>query len=331
MPSESTSLSRTLGDLSQACLNSQQAYAYAAQHTRNRGLKLLLKSYAHERAQFRVQLRELGGPASAEITTSASSGAFGRGLANVRAWFTVRRQTRQRLLLHKVVEAEQAAIAAYTNALAEQPEQPLSAAPSAAEATLRSQLNAFQQAEKLLNALAARRSGDAMLVRLYERPDQVQQVVDALTGTGVAQDDIYVADVQQLTPDAADAPERERSRWETMAVAALLGAIIGALIVLPFAVAQRIYFPQVNGIFATGSMGVLLEYVVGGMLVGAIFGLYFSIFIGQDIVEDDAYFTAQSLDKGTLLVAVPATAANRAEVERVLGLQHQFEVQPKPA
>ena len=50
MPSESTSLSRTLNHVSQACLNSQQAYAYAAQHTCNRGLKLLLQTYAHERA-----------------------------------------------------------------------------------------------------------------------------------------------------------------------------------------------------------------------------------------------------------------------------------------
>lgn len=327
MPSESTSLTRTLNHLSQACLNSQQAYAYAAQHTRNRGLKLLLKSYADERARFREELRGLAEPASAEITASESSGAVGRGLANVRAWFTVRRQTRQRVLLHKVMEAEQAAVAAYTSALAE----PGVGSSTAVESTLHSQLAAFRQAEKRLDALAAHRSGDAMLVRLYEQPDQVQQVVTALAGTGVAQDDIYVADVQQLTPDAADAPERERSRWETMAVAAAIGAIIGAVIVLPFAIALRIYFPQLNGIFATSPNGVLLEYVAGGLLVGAIFGLYFGIFIGQDTVEDDAYFTAQSLDKGTLLVAVPATAANRAAVERVLGLQHQFEVQPKPA
>ena len=119
MPSESTSLSRTLNLLNQACLNSQQAYAYAAQHTRNRGLKLLLKSYAGERAHFREQLRELGEPLGGEIAAGESSGALGRGLTNVRAWFTVRRQTRQRVLLHKAMEAEQAAVTAYTQALNE--------------------------------------------------------------------------------------------------------------------------------------------------------------------------------------------------------------------
>jgi hypothetical protein len=76
--------------------------------------------------------------------------------------------------------------------------------------------------------------------------------------------------------------------------------------------------------------GALLEYLVGGALVGAIFGLYFSIFIGQDIVEDDAWLYEQSLENGRVLLAVGTTAANRAAVARALGLQHQFEVQPQP-
>ena len=121
------------------------------------------------------------------------------------------------------------------------------------------------------------------------------------------------------------------ARWETMVAAALVGAVIGCLIVLPFAIAQRIYFPQLNGLVANSPTGVLIEYLVGGALVGAIFGLYFSIFIGQDIVEDDAYFYEQSLENGKVLVAVPATPTNRADVEKVLGLQHQFEVKPQTA
>ncbi len=132
-------------------------------------------------------------------------------------------------------------------------------------------------------------------------------------------------------PYVNDKPDRERARWETMVAAALVGAVIGCLIVLPFAIAQRIYFPQLNGLVANSPTGVLIEYLVGGALVGAIFGLYFSIFIGQDIVEDDAYFYEQSLENGKVLVAVPATPTNRADVEKALGLQHQFEVKPQTA
>jgi hypothetical protein len=193
------------------------------------------------------------------------------------------------------------------------------------------QLAALYAAERRLASLAAPRSGNTMLVRLYERPDQAEQVVSALEGAGVARDQVLVADVERLRPYEQDTEGRQRTRFETMLAAALVGAVLGALILLPFAIALRIYFPQLNGFFADTPAGLLLEYVIGGALVGAIFGLYFSIFIGQDIVEDDAYFYEQSLENGRVLVAVPATANNRPAVEQVLGLQHQFEVKPQAA
>jgi hypothetical protein len=242
----------------------------------------------------------------------------------MRAWFTIRRQSRQRLLLQKALQSDREVIAVYEEILRQQP--------GAAVAGLaEEQLAGLRRAESRLTSLSAPKRGGALLVRLYERPEQAAQVVTALEGAGVGRDHIYVADVERLQPYMDDTPARERARWETMAAAAVFGAIIGCVIVLPFAIAQRLYFPQLNGILATTPTGVLLEYLVGGALVGAIFGLYLSIFIGQDIVEDDAYFYEQSLENGRILLAVPATSANRADVEKVLGLQHQFEVKPQRA
>ncbi|MFN8466529.1 MAG: DUF2383 domain-containing protein [Caldilineaceae bacterium] len=323
MQSEQTSLAHILSRLSQACRASQEAYVDAAQHTRNRGLKLVLKSYAQERAHFQEQLRTVAGE-SPEPVAEATGSALGRGWASLRAWVTIRRQSRQRMLMQKAVESDKAAIATYEDALRQ-------SLPGELDKLLRDQLSALYQAEVRIVSLAAPRRDGALLVRLYERPEQVVQVVSALEGAGVQRDQVYVADVERLAPYANDKSDRERARWETMAAAAVVGAVIGCLIVLPFAFAQRIYFPQLNGIIADSPTGVLIEYLVGGALVGAIFGLYFSIFIGQDIVEDDAYFYEQSLENGKVLVAVPATPTNRAEVEKVLGLQHQFEVKPQTA
>jgi hypothetical protein len=50
--------------------------------------------------------------------------------------------------------------------------------------------------------------------------------------------------------------------------------------------------------------------------------------MGQDIVEDDEYLYAESLQNGNTLIAVTASPNNRPTVEKALGLQHQFEVQP---
>jgi len=320
MQPEQKSLSHTVSRLSQACHNSQESYAYAAQHTRNRGLKLVLKSYAEERAQFQEQLRAFAGD-TAPVAAPAGGNVFSRGWASMRAWFTIRRQSRQRLLMQKAMQSDKAAVAEYEEAIRQQ-------LPPALDRLLHDQLSTLQRAENRLVSLAAPRRDEALLVRLYERPEQVTQVVSALEGAGVQRDQVYVADVGRLQPYTDDAPARERARWETMAAAALVGALIGCAIVLPFAIAQRLYFPQLNGIIAHSPTGVLIEYLVGGAFVGAIFGLYFGIFIGQDIVEDDAYFYEQSLENGKMLVAVPATPANRPDVERVLGLQHQFEVKP---
>lgn len=323
MESQQASLSPTLSRLSQACYDSQESYAYAAQHTRNRGLKLVLKSYAQERAQFQEQLRRFAHE-PAPLTPQGTGNVLDRGWASMRAWFTIRRQSRQRMLMLKALQSDKTAITVYEDALRQQ-------LPSELDALVRSQLAALHQSENRLTSLAAPRRDGALLVRLYERPEQVVQVVSALEGAGVQPDQVYVADVDHLAPYVNDKPDRERARWETMVAAALVGAVIGCLIVLPFAFAQRIYFPQLNGIIADSPTGVLVEYLVGGALVGAIFGLYFSIFIGQDIVEDDAYFYEQSLENGKVLVAVPATPTNRADVEKVLGLQHQFEVKPQTA
>lgn len=323
MDSLQTSLAQILSRLSQACFDSQESYAYAAQHTRNRGLKLVLKSYAQERAQFQEQLRRFA-PESGSLGGESSGSALGRGWASMRAWFTVRRQSRQRILMQKALQSDKAAITVYEDALRQQ-------LPPDLMTLAREQLAAFYQAESRLTSFTAPRRDGALLVRLYERPEQVTQVVSALEGAGVQRDQVLVADVDQLNPYVSDKPDRERARWETMVAAALVGAVIGCVIVLPFAIAQRIYFPQLNGLVADSPTGVLIEYLVGGALVGAIFGLYFSIFIGQDIVEDDAYFYEQSLENGKVLVAVPATPTNRADVEKVLGLQHQFEVKPQTA
>jgi uncharacterized protein (TIGR02284 family) len=321
MESQQRTHSQVLSSLSQACHNSQEAYAYAAQHTRNRGLKLVLKSYAQERAHFQEQLVAVAGESATESAQTAGA-PLDRGWASVRAWFTIRRERRQRLLMQKALESDRDAIAAYEDAVRQQ-------LPPEIDRLVHDQLSALYQAENRLLLLSAPRRDGALLVRLYERPEQVEQAVAALEGAGVARDQVYIADVEHLQAYDDDTTDRERARWETMAAAAVFGALIGCAIVLPFAIAQRIYFPQLNGIITDTPTGVLLEYLVGGALVGAIFGLYFSIFIGQDIVEDDAYFYEQSLENGKVLIAVPATSNNRADVERALGLQHQFEVKPQ--
>jgi hypothetical protein len=108
MPQELIDLDHVLDPLIQVCITSEQRYLAAAQHARNRGLKLVLKTYAEQRIRFARQLRDIVRQAEGGAVTNAdpdhpaasnTGEAMNRGWNNIRAWFTVRRQSRQRLLL----------------------------------------------------------------------------------------------------------------------------------------------------------------------------------------------------------------------------------------
>lgn len=341
MQNTDSNLAVTLNRLLDACSTSQNKLNQAAQQARNRGLKLLLKSYAQTHADYCAELQQLIAPGSpaggaaastsgaaadsaAAAPAAAADGGLKQGWTSMRAWFTVRRQSRQRMLIREAQHSEQSAVAEYEQALRAN-------LPANAQAVVERQLAGLRATEQRLGALAAPRTDEALLVRLYDSPDTANRIVDALVAAGIGQQGIYTADVERINVAADDTPNRERARWMTMAAAAIFGAVVGMIIVLPFAIGQRIYFPQLRGILTDSPNGVLLEYLLGGALVGAVFGLYFSIFIGQDIVEDDAYIYAESLDNGRTLVAVATNPTTRPTVERLLGLQHQFEVKPQAA
>ena len=64
---------------------SQESYAYAARVARVIAcLKLVLKSYAQERAQFCEQLRALAGELAQVASKTAAGSALGRGWASMR-------------------------------------------------------------------------------------------------------------------------------------------------------------------------------------------------------------------------------------------------------
>jgi hypothetical protein len=84
-------------------------------------------------------------------------------------------------------------------------------------------------------------------------------------------------------------------------------------------------------VFTSNPVGIVLEGVAAGALVGAFFALIFGLFIGRDAVEDDSYLSTQSLRQGDTLVAVFTDASHIAEAERIIGLRHQFEVEPAAA
>lgn len=300
---------------------SERRFYHVAEHVRNRGLKLILKTYVQQRADFADALTRLLQQAGAEPPADGDlSGALSRGWMDVKATMIVRRHARQQHLLTEVADEEDATLQAYDQAL----EQPLS---DDVKALVRQQAIEIERVQRRLRQLAAA-SDLRILARLYDDAEEAQQVLARLERAGFEHDDIYSTRIEAVDLYTDDVAARRRSLKETILVAGGIGAGVGLVLSGLLALAHRLYFPEIGGILADTPAGVTIELISGGIVIGALFGAIFGVLMGRDAAEDDAYLYAESLQQGDTLVAVFTDGAQVARAEQIVGLRHQFEVEP---
>ena len=89
-----------INHLIQLCRQSERRILNTAEHIRNRGLKMVLKGYAQQRARFGDELRTLLGVNNLVAKPDEHTrGGLKRGWLDIKAVLTVQRQRRQRMLL----------------------------------------------------------------------------------------------------------------------------------------------------------------------------------------------------------------------------------------
>ncbi len=82
----------------------EKGYAVAAANVNNRGLKLLFKTYARQRADFKNELMNELDKMAAESSTAGSLPAMiHRGRMNIFAALTIGEQSRERVALREVL------------------------------------------------------------------------------------------------------------------------------------------------------------------------------------------------------------------------------------
>jgi uncharacterized protein (TIGR02284 family) len=314
----------TIKRLVEVSRESERRFYNAAEHVRNRGLKLILKTYVQQRADFADVLTRLLHQAEAEPPADRDlSGALSRGWTDIKATMIVRRRVRQEILLNEIANEEDATLRAYDQAL----QQPL---PGDVEAIIRQQAIEIERVQRRLRQLAG--SKDVrILARLYDDAEEARQVLAQLGRAGFSDDDLYTARIEAVDLFEDDASERRRSMKDTILAAAGIGAIVGLALSGLLALAHRIYFPEIGGILADTPAGVTIELISGGIAIGILFGVIFGALIGRDAAEDDAYLFTKSLQQGDTLLAVFTDSTQVARVEQVIGLRHQFEVEPAAA
>ena len=321
----SGNLTHTLNRLIESCIESDKGLYSAAEYIDNRGMKLLLKTYAQQHSQFAAQLQDIVkqmGDAPPEKRDAVA--AVGRGFSDVKAAMTVQRQSRQNAVLEEALHTENRTANAYTEALKITLSEPIRQVVTRQAERIRTIQNQIK--------LMAGQSNQRLVIRLYNQAGEAEGVVHQLEQAGFAQDEIYVSKIDQVARVyTADRQERGRSRRQTIVAMGLAGLGFGLVLGVLLGIFQNLLAPNTVGFLPAGGVGAVIIVSVIGAVIGAIFGLIFGLLIGQDKIEEDAYLYTESLQDGDTLVVVFTDSRNKAAAERIVGLKHQREVQPKPA
>ncbi|CAN5572781.1 hypothetical protein BH10CHL1_BH10CHL1_26190 [soil metagenome] len=322
---ESNNLLQTLNHLIESCIESDKTLYSTAEQIDNRGMKLLVKSYAQQHAHFTTQLQDMVtqmGDTPPENRNAAA--AVSQGLSDVQAAMMVKRQGRHHAALLTALQTEDKTVDAYNTALK-------SSLPERIKAVITEQaerIRSIQAQLKLMTGETARQ----LVVRLYNRPGEAETVVDQLQRAGFTSGEIYTAPVEQAANIyAGDTQQRGRSKSQTVVAMGLAGAGFGLALGLLVGIFQNLLAPNTVGFLPASGFGAVVIVGVIGAVIGGIFGSIFGLLIGQNNAEDDAYLYTESLKDGDTLLVVFTDSRNKPEADRIVGLKHQREVAPKSA
>lgn len=308
-----------INHLIQLCRQSERRILNTAEHIRNRGLKMVLKAYAQQRARFGDEFRTLLNTNHfAANTDEHTGGGFKRGWLDIKATLILARQDRQRMLLRDLVEEDTQVINQYVAALASKPAPLLNT-------LLEHQHQQLLLVHESLSAIA-RSDGQRQWVRLFDHIENAQNAIKTMVNAGVPSNHISMTMVDNMEIYQERNKHPGWSGRETMLTSGLLGLLIGALLGGAYAFMQQRYYPDIIGLIIPTQLGAAVDIIGSGAMIGTVFALIFGAIIGRDAAEDDDYLYATSQEHGTALVMVVTDSTNLALVEKSIGLRHEFEV-----
>ncbi len=323
--------------------SSEQNFFTTAEQIDNRAVKLLLKAYAQQQAEFARQLQQTlptedergtSWPVSREQSKSVAleddavdesmitPGFLHRGWLNLRAALVIRRQWRQRVALSDLLEQETTIVNTYAQRTNRLQDAHLALMLSEQDEQIRATHNQLKLLVK----------GDAprLVLRLFDQNEPAQQVVQQLQRI-TAPEEIVTVPITEVPVYYNEKQAHPRNQRETLVTGALLGALFGGILGAIFGLFQVVALPGVGGIFTSSPIGTIGEVTFYGASTGLIFGLIFSTLIARNTEETDTYLYSDSLAQGDTLVAVFTNEKQVAKIERAIGLRREHEIEPMPA
>jgi uncharacterized protein (TIGR02284 family) len=284
----------------------EKGYAAVAANVKNRGLKVLFKSFAQQRAKYKSELFEeiqrLGGQSRPR---GSIRGAIHRGRIEIYAAMIIESDNKEKMVIKEVLVGEKVAVRTYEKTLK------TDLPPETREIVARQ----FEEVRQVVDQikLMQGKDGKRLIVRLFDSEKDAEKAVQVLEEA-----DLHPEMLGRIALRDIELYEGSRTTTrETILSGAvgggLWGSAIGALAGIGVVKApgmEALGQATIQSIWAL----VALAGILGGALVGAIIGL----FIGSGISGEDTYLYDHSIQHGQIVLKMLVDQARAPEAGRIL-------------
>ena len=309
MAANNRQLVRTLNRLYRICQAGARGFEVVGENVSNRGLKVLLKSYAQQRAQFARELEEeihrLGG----EISRRRSiRGIVHRGRIDIKATLTIGPQNVEDVVLSEAILGEQAAARTYRRALQKE-------MPSETRAMVERQAREIHSVSERVEHLRGR-AGRRLVVRLFDSEALVEEAVAELEHNRFSVDTLETITLDEVT--GADAGGLQATSIdETIVSGAVGGAIFGSIFGAVAGIGILL-FPGLQTMLQMDAQSAWAIVALIGTFTGAFFGVILGFLVGLGIAEEDRYLYDDSLKHGSKLIMLETSSHRAGEAARIM-------------
>jgi uncharacterized protein (TIGR02284 family) len=303
MASDNKQAVATLNRLVKLGIASEKGFNVAAENVKNRGLKVMFKTYAQERAKFVAELRSAvkamdGEPAEGGGTLAA----IHRGWINIKAAMTIGQPATENVVLGEVLRGETVALRTYRDML----ERPL---PANLRTMVERQMERVEGVHQRALDLDGK-AGSQLVLRLFDSEDDLNQAVDVLADAGFDPQRMEKVPLTEVM-EVYEGKHIANTTVESALAGAVVGAGLGVLLGLISGV-SAVLAPG-GSLFGLGLLETFLWTILLGAGVGLFFGALIGSIIGLGVSQEDEYQYASSVQHGSMLLMVRTDRARANE------------------
>lgn len=285
----------------------ERGYAVIASNVSSRALKILYKSHAQQRLQFKeeifAEIQRLGGH-----TRPGSNflGMVHRGRIDIFAGLTIGEENIEKVVLKEVLLGEKVAVKAYEKTLKKD-------LPTETREMLERQFDEVRNVVEQVRLIKGQ-NGKRLILRLYDSETEAEEALQSLKRDGFSEKAIEMESWSHGIHS-----ELYKSRGTTLLETIISGTVGGAIWGFAAGALAAIGIIQISAFSSEkAAPATLLLAILGLMAAGAFIGGMMGLFIGLGVSSEDNYVYDNSIKHGEILMRTIVEAPRAARADHIM-------------